>query len=48
LSCLGSSRAKRRKKTWGKLSDDDMKIIEDEWAQVIGRIQNKGGTNEAR
>jgi len=26
---------------WGKLSDDDMKIIEDEWAQPIGRIQDR-------
>ena len=33
---------------WGKLSDDDMKIIEDEWAQLIGRLRNKGGSNEAR
>ena len=31
------------RKKWGKLTDDDLKIIEGEQTQLIGRIQERYG-----
>jgi uncharacterized protein YjbJ (UPF0337 family) len=33
----------KAQKEWGKLTDDDLKIIEGEQTQLIGRIQERYG-----
>ena len=33
----------KAQKEWGKLTDDDMKIIEGEQTQLVGRIQERYG-----
>jgi uncharacterized protein YjbJ (UPF0337 family) len=33
----------KAKETWGRLTDDDWKVVEGKWDQLVGKIQERYG-----
>jgi uncharacterized protein YjbJ (UPF0337 family) len=36
------------KATWGKLTDDDVKLIEGKWDQLVGKLRHRYGYDKDR